>query len=462
MINGLLHLAKDIVKDVAHGMIDSTNRIWVQVNQPSYVGGETIVGTVEMDCLVPFFANGVLLKVKGFERAFFQTSRTVTEGDGDNRRTRTIIDDHKEEKEFFKQTIVVYPQQGVVNPGHYSFPFVFNLPPNLPGTFHEEGGDRFNGSAYCAKILYKLKATVDVAFRHDLKKTVRLVLNERYDQLVRPSYAENKKSFLTTSGDLHIRVWLDKNAYVPGETCIAKLKANNTSVKPTRVVRMKVHHHLELRVHSHTKQQRKTVYTQEFPGFSPCFYGINWMPFFIPVGLKPSSNGHHVKSHYLFELECDIPAAVDLCVNLPIALLAPQFLYSTVPPQPPNAPLPPNVTYRPLWQDDQSAASCTKCRKNFSLFVRRHHCRHCSRIFCDSCTSKKCTIPKLKYHDIVRVCDACFPQAQAGGVKLASAKQVMQAYYQMLAAAQPQIAYPPQSPPPVVVPNYAPVLLPGI
>ena len=118
-----------------------------------------------------------------------------------------------------------------------------------------------------------MKATLDVEHRHNLHSTTKLVVNEKFDQLLQPSYAENSKSFLTTSGQLAIRTWLDKNAYMPGmqlffsffisllflfifiyfisfnftllyfisgETVLAKMKANNTSVKPTRKINIKV------------------------------------------------------------------------------------------------------------------------------------------------------------------------------------------------------------------------------
>lgn len=62
-----------------------------------------------------------------------------------------------------------------------------------------------------------MKATLDVHHRHNLHSTTRLVVNEKFDQLLQPSFAENSKSFLTSSGALHIRTWLDKNAYVPGK-----------------------------------------------------------------------------------------------------------------------------------------------------------------------------------------------------------------------------------------------------
>lgn len=444
------HAIKDVSRAIDHmveGHIDNSNRIWIQLSQSAYVGGDIVSGTVEMDCLVPFFAKGVLLKMKGFERVFWQYQESEFEGEGQNRKSVIKTHEVKENKEFFKTSIVVYPHQGTVAPGHYSFPFQYQLPASLPGTYFEEGGHKSHDNAYYAKILYKVKATVDVAFRHNLKHTQKLVVNERFDQLVAPSFGENSKSFLTARGSLHIRTWLDKNAYFPGETMICKLKANNTSVKPTRKVNIKVHHVLELKAHHKVKRDKHCVYEQSYAGFDPCFLGVKYMPFCIPVSLRPSTlQGSHVHSSYVFEIECDIPGATDLSVCLPVRILAAQFLWSSVPPQPANAPLPPNVSTRPPWQPDHEAPKCHHCSMEFSLFKRRHHCRHCHKVYCAKCTKQTSTITKLKYKDPVRVCDKCAPIAKSGGEKFQSRKKMYEEWQAQLFNQQ-QLLSPATAPP---------------
>lgn len=46
------------------------------------------------------------------------------------------------------------------------------------------------------------------------------------------------------------------------------------------------------------------------------------------------------------------------------------------------------------WVDDDSVKSCYNCQKNFSLFIRRHHCRFCGKIFCVDCINCQAEIPK--------------------------------------------------------------------
>nr|AVV26981.1 GTP-binding protein Rheb isoform 1 [Entosiphon sulcatum] len=65
---------------------------------------------------------------------------------------------------------------------------------------------------------------------------------------------------------------------------------------------------------------------------------------------------------------------------------------------------------RPEWKPN--TPSCEACNKSFTLLVRPHHCRHCGGVFCDECTSSRCTIPKFEYTTPVRVCPGCFDYLQ--------------------------------------------------
>ncbi len=97
----------------------------------------------------------------------------------------------------------------------------------------------------------------------------------------------------------------------------------------------------------------------------------------------------------------------------------------------------------PVWEDDSAVDECRLCRKQFSLFVRRHHCRRyprhpgscrlkdprfwlyreipvgaemcpgsgrCGMIFCKECTEAKRVLPHIHANQLQRVCDACVVQ----------------------------------------------------
>jgi hypothetical protein len=42
------------------------------------------------------------------------------------------------------------------------------------------------------------------------------------------------------------------------------------------------------------------------------------------------------------------------------------------------------VAALPLWLPDNQASKCPTCSRGFGLTVRRHHCRACGGVFCDT------------------------------------------------------------------------------
>eukprot|EP01031_Cornospumella_fuschlensis_P024224 gene24224-29294_t len=64
-----------------------------------------------------------------------------------------------------------------------------------------------------------------------------------------------------------------------------------------------------------------------------------------------------------------------------------------------------------IWDSNKSSAACTLCKKPFSLVSRRHHCRHCGKLVCHTCSSKKLLLPAgpdASPSVPVRVCDPCY------------------------------------------------------
>ena len=64
-----------------------------------------------------------------------------------------------------------------------------------------------------------------------------------------------------------------------------------------------------------------------------------------------------------------------------------------------------NGRYGVWWQLDTSAASCCLCTSSFSLLRRRHHCRFCGSVVCDSCAEVRAVHPRSRTQE--RMCSAC-------------------------------------------------------
>ncbi|KAL4172734.1 hypothetical protein KRP22_007897 [Phytophthora ramorum] len=77
------------------------------------------------------------------------------------------------------------------------------------------------------------------------------------------------------------------------------------------------------------------------------------------------------------------------------------------------------LALRPIWM--QNAIHCMVCKKDFSLFVRPHHCRKCGMCICDGCSVFAPRLPMQGYYDEVRICRDCSPiKIQRSELKVAT------------------------------------------
>ncbi|CAF3103876.1 unnamed protein product [Rotaria socialis] len=58
------------------------------------------------------------------------------------------------------------------------------------------------------------------------------------------------------------------------------------------------------------------------------------------------------------------------------------------------------------WVPDEEVLNCTECNIVFGWTVRKHHCRHCQKIFCYNCSNNWIQGPKANSPQC-RVCDQC-------------------------------------------------------
>jgi hypothetical protein len=70
---------------------------------------------------------------------------------------------------------------------------------------------------------------------------------------------------------------------------------------------------------------------------------------------------------------------------------------------------------RQHWMPDQLCKQCYSCDMQFTVFRRRHHCRLCGQVFCNSCSAF--FVESQKSKSTIRVCQMCFDQVnETGGV----------------------------------------------
>ncbi|KAM9409143.1 pleckstrin homology domain-containing family F member 2-like [Pholidichthys leucotaenia] len=63
--------------------------------------------------------------------------------------------------------------------------------------------------------------------------------------------------------------------------------------------------------------------------------------------------------------------------------------------------------YASSWIPDHATPNCMHCTRKFTVTHRRHHCRKCGFVVCDSCSRNRRMIENIDMTKPVRVCDTC-------------------------------------------------------
>ncbi|XP_046343463.1 zinc finger FYVE domain-containing protein 21-like isoform X2 [Haliotis rufescens] len=64
----------------------------------------------------------------------------------------------------------------------------------------------------------------------------------------------------------------------------------------------------------------------------------------------------------------------------------------------------------PQWIPDADMGYCMNrnCQAKFDFMKRRHHCRRCGKVYCNTCCDKKLPLPRMCFVDPVRHCNNCY------------------------------------------------------
>jgi hypothetical protein len=71
----------------------------------------------------------------------------------------------------------------------------------------------------------------------------------------------------------------------------------------------------------------------------------------------------------------------------------------------------PQYKEAPIWVPDPLVSECQRCKAALTFFRRKHHCRECGNIFCNSCLSKRIKMEHISTK-LCKICLTCWEANQ--------------------------------------------------
>eukprot|EP01114_Cavostelium_apophysatum_P007304 TRINITY_DN1936_c0_g1_i1.p1 TRINITY_DN1936_c0_g1~~TRINITY_DN1936_c0_g1_i1.p1 ORF type:complete len:320 (+),score=75.70 TRINITY_DN1936_c0_g1_i1:210-1169(+) len=267
-------------------------------------------------------------EITGYEKVHWEYHETEYYEEDGQQLSRQVVKDRKDDKTFFKDQFNLIDYPGGFPVGQFSYPFQYHLPANLPGCFKKT---RKSGLKLKAKVLYKIKCTVDIP-GPDLKIKQHLVIHEKLDRSIAPQHynkgIEVKTLCCIPRGPASCECYLDKNAYMSGETAQIHVKVQNNSAVDITNFKTKLIRELTLTAHGHKQTWRDVITQAVYPGTPKHTNKETDVP--LPLiskkhhSIAPFTNSGLVKCNYIIMIEMAIPWAPDLEIFSPVPIYAAQ------------------------------------------------------------------------------------------------------------------------------------------
>eukprot|EP00826_Nyctotherus_ovalis_P032390 TRINITY_DN2609_c0_g2_i4.p1 TRINITY_DN2609_c0_g2~~TRINITY_DN2609_c0_g2_i4.p1 ORF type:complete len:459 (-),score=75.27 TRINITY_DN2609_c0_g2_i4:277-1653(-) len=294
--------------------------IYVQTKQPYYSPDDLVDGSVYMDVLKPLALQRLDLCVKGKERIQWEETTHA----GGHRRTST----HSKTKKVFKHTVMLHRFTQTLGQGQYEFPFCFQLPSYIPGTFNIKHSDHEAYIKYVTVAMLYNKA--GKCYKYNSELVVREV-----PIIANCNKSVNKEKVVTTCcselGRCALKCWFESDVYQPGEEARLACAIDNTHCQARiKNIDLNLIQILTFRRYFDSKSFNHTVCTRRFPGIAAGAENLA-NPRSISLRLQdrrneneplqPNIRGQLVECRYVLNIIPEFEVECDCCVDYPLAEL---------------------------------------------------------------------------------------------------------------------------------------------
>lgn len=305
--------------------------LYLQTNDAYYNPGAFVSGAVYLDIYRPITIYNVELRLRGTERVKWEELKSGPQTDANK-----ITEKMKDKVSIFNTTNMLYGMAQTLPPGQYQFPFSFQLPDQIPGTFEIKHFD-FEG-----RIRYTLTAVLNCEGRDPIKYRTDLVVRQRptIANYNAPVTAEQEVcSCCSNKGRCTLICNFQSDTYQPGNDAVLMTTVDNSicTVDITNfAVTLKQNVNFRTRT-GKTSSHTRNVRTNEFPGV-PRHTSTRGKPQLMTIRLEessfehgkviqPSVQGLMITCNYQLEVRPIFAVSCLCCSNFPM-ITVPMYIYA--------------------------------------------------------------------------------------------------------------------------------------
>ncbi|XP_071102891.1 arrestin domain-containing protein 3-like [Haliotis cracherodii] len=301
------------------------NVFTITLNNPQgvYSPGQCLQGHLTLELNEDMKMRGIQLQLHGGARV--KWSESCPKGVGKAR--RTVTKHYVAKDTYFNNELVLFGKATggdgdtpTLPAGRYTYPFQYQLPPNLPSSFEGTVG----------RVRYWLKGTILKPWKFDdtTKRAFTVVnlldLNAEPEAMqgLRGEVQETLCCLCCTSGPISCRFQIDRCGFVPGESIPIKAEIINRSNRKMKrsfaELYMVVTYHAPKKSRTNTKKLGEISHGEILPGESDI-----WTGDLLPIPPVPPSklNGCSIIVIDYYVKFCVEPAGPALKLEIPLKVL---------------------------------------------------------------------------------------------------------------------------------------------
>ncbi|CAK4615656.1 hypothetical protein AeMF1_008572 [Aphanomyces euteiches] len=288
--------------------------VHVSVDRPYYIPGDVISGSVRIHVTEPMESDEVYVLFTGREEVYWEVDMSSEDS--------TDIRRYGNKRDFLEQKVVLNNVKQTFPCGDHVFPFEYQLPLGLPGSF-----DNQNDQSVTAKIEYFIRGATGAYGATNLTHQKEHTMNV-YAQVataVAPSVGDkehNVRFFCCLPlGKCSLHGSTDKNLYSQGEVAQVQVDIQNRAKIGIRNMQCRLRRTLVVVGSGETNSIVRTICSAKFAGVSAKTTTKQSQQLKLHgAGMYPSTIGSFITVSYSIDIVADIFMATDATLHLPITL----------------------------------------------------------------------------------------------------------------------------------------------